>query len=173
MKVAEEIMQKLSLHRTSIEPGRVIIKENLSRAQRRLLNRKLKRYDMELITDEDSIVVDKIKNAIIGLYYYSEDMEKIKISDYIQKELGSNYADLAKVFKSKEGKSIMIYVELVRMEKAKTLMKDEKLNVSQTADKLEYCCIAQFSKQFKKFTGYSPTHFMKRRCPKRCPLERL
>lgn len=79
------------------------------------------------------------------------------ISDY----LNYNYSYLSKIFKASTGKSITGYYVSAKMERAKTLICDERLPVSKVAEILNYSSVYTFSKAFKIFFGVSPTEFKK------------
>ena len=53
------------------------------------------------------------------------------------------------------------YQNMFRMEKAVELLNQTQLNIEQIADELKYCNAFEFSKQFKKFQGISPSQYRK------------
>jgi AraC-like DNA-binding protein len=63
------------------------------------------------------------------------------------------------LFSSVEGRTIENYFIEQRIEKAKELLVYGQLTLSQIAFDLEYSSVAHLSKQFKKITGLTPTHF--------------
>ena len=53
------------------------------------------------------------------------------------------------------------YQNMLRMERAVELLTQSELNIEQIANKLQYCNAFEFSKQFKKFQGISPSRYCK------------
>lgn len=80
-------------------------------------------------------------------------------------EIGSqffyNTVYLTRKFKKIYGKSIGSYLLERRMERAKELLEDSKLGVSQVASEVGYDNFSYFSRLFKKKTGYAPKDYRK------------
>ena len=68
--------------------------------------------------------------------------------------LSPNY--FVRKFKAKFGVSPLKYVAMMRMERAKTLLRDKSLSVTEVMTSVGFCDSAHFSKAFKAFAGYSP-----------------
>lgn len=66
---------------------------------------------------------------------------------------------LKKLFKKNTGYSIMDYYTHLKIERAKILIKDGKMSVSEIAGLLGYSSIHYFSRVFKNKTGLSPTEY--------------
>lgn len=108
----------------------------------------------------------------------SEELSKLrphdpvkKILDYIDRNYAQdlkleslavlfhyNSAYLGKLIRSKTGVQFSAYLDNVRMEKAKRLLKDG-LKVYEVARKVGYRYIDYFYRKFKKHTGVSPTDY--------------
>ncbi|SFT07327.1 helix-turn-helix domain-containing protein [Paenibacillus sp. BC26] len=67
------------------------------------------------------------------------------------------------LFKSVTGLSPIDYLHHVRIVKAKELMIDKMMSISEIAEETGFCDQAYFNRVFKKVTGCSPTAFMKGR----------
>ena len=52
----------------------------------------------KILDNKKSILVEKIKNVIIDVVYYSDYKPKTKFSDYLRKKLNLDYTYLANVF---------------------------------------------------------------------------
>lgn len=78
-----------------------------------------------------------------------------EIADY----MNYNYSYLSKIFKKQTGKSITEYYLSAKMERAKTLICDERFSISKAAETLGYTSVYSFSKAFKEFYGVSPKNF--------------
>jgi YesN/AraC family two-component response regulator len=64
---------------------------------------------------------------------------------------------LSKIFKQHAGISMKEYMTKVRLDRAKYLLSETSMNVSQVSDALGYSSIFLFSKQFKKQFGLPPS----------------
>jgi two-component system response regulator YesN len=72
-----------------------------------------------------------------------------------------NASYLSSLFKQEMGINFVDYVHQKRIERAKTLLKEQSLKVQEVARALGYMDEAHFSKTFKKWTGYSPSQYVK------------
>ena len=59
------------------------------------------------------------------------------------------------------------------MEKAKEMILFEESNFSEIANKLNFSSLSAFSTQFKKITGFSPTHFKNLKEKRRQAIQEL
>ncbi|MFO7997724.1 MAG: AraC family transcriptional regulator, partial [Bacteroidales bacterium] len=58
-----------------------------------------------------------------------------------------------------------------KIERVKELMLYEELNLTEISYKMHYSSVAHLSNQFKKVTGFSPSHFKKLKGQKRIAIE--
>ena len=73
MMVKEEL-KKLGLHFVVVDLGMVEIMENINQEQHDQLKINLLQSGLELLDDKRSILIDKIKNVIIQMIHYAEDL---------------------------------------------------------------------------------------------------
>ncbi|BBH18815.1 DNA-binding response regulator [Paenibacillus baekrokdamisoli] len=69
---------------------------------------------------------------------------------------------VCKIFKNKTGKTINQYITEVRIEKAKELLKEEKIKLLEISHRVGYLSPNHFAKTFKKLTGMNPSEFRER-----------
>ncbi|MFK7692022.1 AraC family transcriptional regulator [Paenibacillus sp. HJGM_3] len=79
--------------------------------------------------------------------------------------VGLTPAYMSKIFKLYTGTSLKEYVTKVRLQRAKHLLSETTMNVSQVSDALGYASVFLFSKQFKQHFGTPPSSFMQRADP--------
>lgn len=66
---------------------------------------------------------------------------------------------LQKIFHAEVGIGIIDYFSKLKINAAKHMIRDGKLNFSQISEQLGYSSIHYFSRQFKKITGMSPSEY--------------
>lgn len=164
-------IEKLGLHYNYIDYGEAEIRENLTEEKKDLLNAALKKTGLELMDDKKSMIIEKIKLTIVNLVHYSEEPLKKNLSDYLSEKLKYDYTYLANLFSEVQGTTIEKFFILHKIEKVKELLVYDELNLKEIAFKLHYSSVAHLSTQFKKQTGYTPSHFKHLKHKKRIPLE--
>lgn len=159
--MVKQELKKLGLHYTSVELGIIKIRENITDKQKATLKSNLAVSGLELIDDKRSILIDKIKNVIIQMIHYSEEVPKVNYSDYISEKLNYDYNYLSNLFSEVKGITIQHFIIIHKIEKAKELILYNELNLTEISYILNYSSVAHLSNQFKKITGYSPSYFKK------------
>ncbi|WP_026753419.1 AraC family transcriptional regulator [Sediminibacter sp. Hel_I_10] len=154
-------LEKLGLHYINIELGLVETKETLNPKQVAALKANLAVSGLELLDDEKSILVDKIKNVIIEVIHYSDEIPKVNYSDYISDKLGYDYTYLSNLFSEVKGITIQHFIINHKIERAKELILYNELNLTQISYMLHYSSVAHLSNQFKKVTGHTPSFYKK------------
>ncbi len=171
--VVKSELDKLRIEYTSIELGNVELKENLSVIRREQLKNILSVSGLELMDDKKDILVEKIKNVIIEMVHYSEELPLMNFSNYLSSKLQLDYAYLSSVFSKAIGITIESYIILHKIERVKELLIYDELTLKEIACKLNYSSIAHVSNQFKKVTGYTPSFFKAMKQQNRIFLENL
>ena len=157
--IVKEELEALGLDYKSLDLGMVELKETLTPAQRDLLKNNLLKSGLDLLDDKKSILIEKIKNVIIELIHYSDEIPKVNFSDYLSKKLEYDYTYLANTFSEVKGITIQQFIIIHKIEKVKELLLYDELNLTEIADKLHYSSVAHLSNQFKKVTGLSPSFY--------------
>lgn len=172
MMVKEEL-KKLGLHFIVVDLGEVDIMENISTHTREQLKAALLNSGLELMDDKRAVLIEKIKNVIIEMVHYSDELPKVNYSDYISEKLNHDYTYLSNIFSEVKGITIQQFIIVHKIEKAKELMLYDELNLTEISYKLNYSSVAHLSNQFKKVTGLSPSHFKKLKDKRRQPIEEI
>ena len=158
MMVKEEL-KKLGLKYIAVDLGMVEILEDISQEQHDQLKKNLLKSGLELLDDKKSILIEKIKNVIIEMIHYSDELPQVNYSDYISKKLNHDYTYLANIFSEVKGITIQQFIIIHKIEKAKELILYDQLNLTEISYKLHYSSVAHLSNQFKKITGLSPSFY--------------
>jgi len=159
----KDVFINLGLHIMSVELGVVEIEEIISEDIHSHLRILLQDLGFELMDDRNTVLIERIKNAVIELIYNTDELVKINFSDYLSKKLNHDYSYLANVFSKKEGTSIEQFVISHKVERVKELMIYDDLHVTEIAYRMNYSSVAHLSSQFKKITGMTPSGFKKLR----------
>lgn len=77
------------------------------------------------------------------------------------KELNYSHSYLGKKFRSQENMSYRTYLDVIRIDEAKRLLKENQFLVYEIAEKVGYTNSDYFYKKFKKIVGKSPRSFQK------------
>ena len=95
-----------------------------------------------------------------------------RIKDFMLENISSNLSldqichcmnmsrtHLKTLFKAKIGMGTLEYFKLLKIEKAKTLIREEQHNLTEISEKLGYSSIHSFSRHFKNVTDMSPSEY--------------
>lgn len=169
--VVKSELEKLGLKYINVKIGEADIVEDILPEQLEKLDIALRKSGLLLMDDKKSILVEKIKTAIIELVHYTEEQIKVNLSDYLSEKLNHDYTYLANLFSEVKGITIEKFYLTHKIEKVKELIVYDELNLSEIAYKMNYSSVAHLSNQFKKYTGLTPTHFKMLKNKRRQTLE--
>ena len=164
-------LEKLGINYIYVKIGEAKINGDVHPEQMEQLKVDLKKAGLILMDNKRSVLVEKIKSAIIELVHYSEDQIKVNLSDFLSEKLEYDYTYLANLFSEVKGITIEKFYLPHKIERVKELIVYDELNLSEIAWKMHYSSVAHLSNQFKKYTGLTPTHFKKLKNKRRETLE--
>lgn len=171
--MVETELKKLGLRYLVLDLGMVETLEDITLAQRQLLKENLLRSGLELLDDSKSILIEKIKNVIIEMIHYTEELPKVNYSDYISDKLNYDYTYLSNIFSEVKGITIQQFIIIHKIERVKELLLYNELNLTEIAYKMHYSSVAHLSNQFKKITGLSPTFYKQLKQKRKNNLENM
>ena len=169
--VVKAELENIGVRYVDVKIGEVNTVEDVSRDKLDQLDLALRKAGLMLMDDKKSILVEKIKAAVIELVHYTEDQIKTNLSDYLSEKLNYDYTYLANLFSEVKGITIEDFYLTHKIEKVKELIVYDELNLSEIAYKLHYSSVSHLSNQFKKITGLTPSHFKKLKNKRRRTLE--
>ncbi|MBC7721325.1 MAG: helix-turn-helix transcriptional regulator [Pedobacter sp.] len=167
----KSVLKEIGLHFIVVDLGEVDVMEDISIKQRELLRIGLLDSGLELMDDKRAILIEKIKTIIVEMVHYTDDIISINFSHYLSGKLHHDYTYLANLFSEVQGITIEQFIITHKVERIKELIMYDELNITEIAWKMNYSSVAYLSKQFKKATGLSPSHFKLLKNKKRCPIE--
>lgn len=157
--VVQDALDSLGIKHSVVELGLVETVDELTDEQRISFAEKLVKSGLLLLDDKKSILIEKIKNVIIEMVHYADELPKQNYSDYISQKLGYDYTYLANTFSEVKGITIQQFIIFHKIEKVKELLLYDELNLSEISYKLHYSSVAHLSNQFKKITGLTPSYY--------------
>ena len=169
----KEELKKTGLHFIVVELGEVEIMEDISTEQREEIKAALLLTGLELMDDKRSILIEKIKNAVIEMIHHSSEQMKTNFSAYLSEKLNHNYTYLANLFSEVQGTTIEQFIISHKIERIKELIIYGDMNITEIAWEMNYSSVAHLSNQFKKATGLSPSHFKNLKDKRRNPIEEI
>lgn len=155
----EQLFKEQNLNPKEILLGEVILNNEPSKSDMQSLKLKIEGLGYDLITDNAERISAKIKSVLLDLIESKVLSLDITISEYLTKHLPYEYHYLSNVFSSIEKTSIEKHFIALKIEKAKVLIQEGKLNSSEIAFRLGYSSPAHFTNQFKQVTDMTPTTF--------------
>lgn len=170
MIVKEELI-KLGVKYVYIDLGAVELAEELTKSQYEKLRIALGTCGLELMDDKKAMLIEKIKNVIIEMVHYSDELPKVNYSEYISEKLKLDYTYMSKAFSEVKGVTIEHYIIAQKIERVKELLLYDELNLTQISYMMNYSSVAHLSQQFKKVTGLTPSFFKKLKENKRKSID--
>lgn len=155
-----------------IELGKLELEDAVDAEEYQRLSKLVRKNGFEIISDQGSQLVEEIKHLIINIIHREHDLEE-NLSEFLAEKLNKDYQQLSRLFSSVEGKSIERYFILQKIERAKELIVYGEQTLSEIAYELGYSSQQHFSRQFKKETGLSPSHFKDIKENKRTSIDQL
>lgn len=149
-------LKKLTKKENAILGGEQLIKTYLEQLLILLLRDLRSVGDAEVFPNKESMenhLIDSVKK-------YVEEHAKgsFRIAD-VCACLGYSKSYLCRIFRAQTGTTISTYATEVKINIAKRLIREDRLNFTEISDKLAFDNPQYFSRVFKRVTGMSPTEF--------------
>ncbi len=159
-KVLEKKLNKFGIKHRISGFGEIDILENVNDAVMEAFTEELKEYGIDIIQNQKTVLVQKIKDTIVEMIRNPE-LVNVKSSVYIAEKLSYSYVHLSNIFSDITFTSIVNYTIVQKIEYAKQLILTTDLSLTEIAFKLNYSSVAHLSNQFKDTTGLTPTAFQR------------
>ncbi len=158
-KIVQEHLENIGLEYQGVDLCEVKIKDDITEEQRQQLRDQLLVSGYHLMDDISSTLIDNVKKTIIDLVHYSDELPRIKNSDFLADRLNHDYTYMSNLFSEATGITIEQYIISQKIDRVKRLLIFDKLTLTEISYKLNYCSVAHLSQQFKKVTGLTPSFF--------------
>ena len=159
-KVLEEKLIKHNIKFRILGFGEVDVLEKIDISVFSALTEELKEYGIDIIENQKSVLVQKIKDTIIEMIH-SPELINVKSSVYLAEKLSHSYGYLSNLFSDVTYTSIENYIILQKIEYTKQLIVSSDLSLTEIAFQLNYSSVAHLSTQFKNVTGITPSAFQR------------
>ena len=170
--IVREHLDALGIKYEMLSLGEIIINNKISDADFEKLQKDLGRYSIEIVSNPKNQLIQRIKDTIVELVH-EPDMPLTTISVYLSEKLNLSYGYISNVFSEYTYSSIENYFIIQKIERAKKLIIEEELTLTEISYMLNYSSVAHLSNQFKKVTGLTPSRFKQMKDKKRRPIEEI
>ncbi|WNH09331.1 helix-turn-helix domain-containing protein [Thalassobellus suaedae] len=160
-KVLETKLNELNIKHKIVAFGEIELLEKVPSETYEALNNTLIDYGIEIVENQKSILVQKIKDVIIDMVFNDDSTVNVKSSVYLSEKLGHSYGYLSNLFSEVTYTSIENFIIIQKIEYTKQLLITTDLSLTEIAFKLNYSSVAHLSTQFKNTTGITPSAFQR------------
>jgi YesN/AraC family two-component response regulator len=171
--IVEAELTALGLTFCTVELGEVETAWDLTPDELAQLKHELLKTGLEIMDDNKTILIEKVKNIIVEMIHYSDEAPSANFSAFLSEKLNYEYHYLSNLFSEVTGTTIEHYMISHKIERVKELLLYNQLTLTQIADKLHYSSVAHLSNQFKKVTGLTPSFFKQMKHKRLIALENL
>lgn len=160
LTIVMDNLQRLDIGYKQLEDGLIEVAGEISENTKSMLEVSLSRYGIEILQDDKSCLVQRIKNLLLERVY-SQKPPMQNLSCYLTEKLGFSYGYISGVFAGSTFASIEKYVIMLKTERAKRMIIEDEYTLKEISGRLGYSSVGHFSKQFKKTTGLTISDFRK------------
>jgi AraC-like DNA-binding protein len=173
IKAVRQKLTDIGLPVKHIELGKVVFEKPIE-LNKEKVSKTLEDEGFELIDDETSKLISRIKISVINHIHHHKNGETFhNLTDYLEREIGKSYSSLSTTFSKNEGRTIEKFSIQQRIERVKELLIYGEKTISEIAFELGYSSTQYLSNQFKSETGLTPTQFKKLLSSNRKPLDEV
>jgi YesN/AraC family two-component response regulator len=158
MNFVQDVIKHLGIQSFDIAANVITFPTAPSELQRRALEERLRVEGMEVVLEKKDILIERIKYAVRE-YVNSVNPPKMNLSGYLNETLHFNYCYLSTIFAEAEGTNIRDYAITLRIEQAKNMLVQEKMDLMEISVRLHYSSVAHLAAQFRKITGLTTSQY--------------
>lgn len=157
----KEKLEERRINYTPLGFGEIELDKNLTSEELDYMKNDLEPFGLEIVENQKSVLVQKIKDAIIEMVFMDENGNNLKSSVYLSEKLNHSYGYLSNIFSEVTYSSIENFIILQKIERAKHLIIINEMSLTEIAFLLNYSSVAHLSTQFKNTTGITPSAFQR------------
>ncbi len=153
IEVVKDELKKMKIEYNNVDFGTADIIKELTQKKLDVLDKRLQKYEMNLLYTEEEIEADKVCVIIIKMFNHNKKKPETSYPEYIAALMNCDFDSLDKRFIKTMGYSINQYITLTRIKRAKQMLECEGYDIDEIASILHYSDEIEFLKHFKKETG--------------------
>ncbi len=166
-------MEKLNIKFLTVELGEVVLLKPITNEKKEKLKIQLHKSGLEIMDDKKAMLLEKIKNIVVEMVHYSEEIPKVNFSTFLSEKLQIDYHTLSDFFSKTKGMTIEHFIILHKIERVKELIVYDELSLTEISYMMHYSSLSHLSKQFKQITGLTPSYFKQLKLKNRSMLESI
>ncbi|WP_309608846.1 AraC family transcriptional regulator [Flavobacterium sp.] len=159
--ILQEQLDKFELKYDILGFGEINIKSTITDQKLTELNEAFSNYGIQVVENQKSIIVQKIKDTIVEMVHSESGLNNLKSSVYLSEKLNHSYGYISNLFSDVTYTSVENYIIIQKIERVKQLILINELTLTEIAYKLNYSSVAHLSTQFKNITGITPSAFQR------------
>lgn len=159
----KSVLDEQGLNYSITVHGAIEFLEETTKVQIHELKKTLARSGLTLLDEKESMLIDRIINLIIEVIHYTDELPKISFADFISEYAGSGKESILKIFSDVKGMSVLQFIVIQKIERAKELLIYDEKSLPEIAEILNYRNHDYLIAQFKKTTGLTPAYFKRLR----------
>ncbi len=159
--VMQQQIQKLDIDYSIVGLNEIEFTKTLTPDQSTKLKSLFDEFGIEIIDNQKTALVQKIKDAIVSMVWDDENSPNITTSVYLADKLHHSYGYLSNLFSETTFASIENFIILQKIERAKEMLINGNHTLTEISYQLNYSSVAHLSNQFKKTTGLTPSSFQR------------
>lgn len=159
--IVKSEMENLGLIYKISPHGAIEFVEGIPEGHYDLLKKNLKKSGMVLLSENESMLIDKIINTIVEVIHYSDRLPKLNFRDLINEHAVSGEESILKIFSDVKGMSLLQFIVIQKIERAKELLLYDDMTLTEITELLNYKNKHYLFAQFKKITGLTPSDFIR------------
>lgn len=160
-RVLKSVLDEIGFNYEITFHGAIHFLEEYTEAQYDELRKSLSKTGMMLLNEKESTLIDRIIHTIVEVILHSETLPKLSFHDLVNKHVISGEESIFKIFSDVNGMSVIQFIVIQKIERAKELMLYEDMPLDEIAEVLNYKNKHYLIAQFKKTTGLTPHYFMR------------
>ena len=160
ISVVKSELEKLGVPTVKVDLGEVTVRSSDHLQETRIIEERLRPLGFQVLEDKKVKTLNELKNIIAEVYSGSYDFpNQMRFSDLVVARLHKDYATVSAMFSLHEHKTLERYIMDYRIEKIKEYLVYSSLTLSEIAFKLNFSSVPHLSRQFKQYTGLTPSYF--------------
>lgn len=168
-----QVLKKNGIPAELVTMGEVKLEHALDPEQEKTLRINLEALGFEILDDQQSQLIEKIKTSLIENVQTGDLPEDFSLVQFISATFHRDYSAVSKLFSTVEGITLEHFFILQKTEKVKEWLVYNELTLSEISFRLGYSSVAYLSSQFKKVTGMTPSAFKSNHAGLRKPLDHV